>query len=152
MPWIIDKKLDIDAPPEVVWDVITDLKRYPEWNPFVVECHSTLKPGEPIDMQVKIMARPQRQVEWMLENEPGRKLAYRMKPAPMGALSSYRAHEIEAAGANRTRYRSFFRLQGWLMPVVRGLMGSKLETGFEGMSQGIKRQSEMLWAQRHKSA
>ena len=147
MPFVIEKSLQIAAPPEVVWEVITDLARYGEWNPFVVACQSTLKPGDPIDLQVKLMAKPQRQVEWMLENEPQRKLAYRMKPVPAGALSSYRSHELEPA-AGGTRYRSYFRLQGWLMPLVRGLLGSKLEAGFAGMTDGIHRRAEALWAQR----
>jgi hypothetical protein len=148
MTWTIDKTVQIAAPQAIVWEVITDVARYGEWNPFVVKCTSTLKPGDPIDMMVKILAKPQRQVEQMLENEPGRKLAYRMKPVPLGTLSSYRSHELESRGEDATSYRSYFRLQGWLMGVVRGLMGSKLEAGFEGMTQGIKRRSEELWAQR----
>src|SRR5687767_3091570 len=112
MPFTIDKSLEIAAPAEVVWEVITDLPRYGEWNPFVLACESTLKPGDPITLTVKLMAKPQRQVEWMLENEPRKLLAYRMKPVPAGALSSYRSHELASAGPNRTRYRSYFMLQG----------------------------------------
>ncbi len=45
----------------------------------------------------------------------------------------------------RTRYRSHFELQGWLMPLVRGLLGAKIESGLAGMTQGIRRRSETLW-------
>src|SRR3546814_14762853 len=37
-----------------VWEVIRDLSKYPEWNPFCIECRSTLQPGDPIDMKVKL--------------------------------------------------------------------------------------------------
>ena len=66
-----DHVLEIDAPPAVVWEVITDFPRYTEWNPFVVGCNSTLEPGTPIDLRVKIFARPQDQREWMTEHVPG---------------------------------------------------------------------------------
>lgn len=145
--FVIDKTLEINAPSEVVWEVITDFASYKEWNPFILECESSLKPGDPIDLKVKLFAFPQPQREWVKEFVPGRRFAYNMKPVPGGALSSQRSHDLQPAGP-ATRYQSYFHLDGWLMPVVRGLMRSRLEAGFEGMTQGIKRRAEQLWAQR----
>ena len=141
---------EIDAPPQLVWQVMLDLPRYGEWNPFVVECRSTLKPGEAMDMRVKLMAVPQRQVEWMNEHVPGKRFAYNMKPFPLGAVSSLRSHDLEAIGADRTRYRSYFQLNGWMMPLVRGLFGAAIERGMRGMWEGLQRRSEQQWAQRRK--
>ena len=120
MKFTIDKTVDIDAPASIVWEVITDLAAYPQWNPFCVECESTLKPGDPIDMRVKLAGRPQKQREWMKEHIPGKRLAYAMKPVPAGALSSGRSHEVKSIGHDRTRYQSHFELRGWMMPLVRG--------------------------------
>jgi hypothetical protein len=152
MPFVIEKTLDINAPAAVVWEVISDLPRYPQWNPFCVECRSTLVPGDPIDMKVQLMAKPQAQREWMLEFIDGQRFAYRMKPVPLGALSSFRSHDIEATGAATARYRSYFHLKGWMKFVVLGLFRSKLEDGFAGMSAAIKARAESLWAQRQASA
>ena len=148
MNFVIDKTVEIRAPASVVWEVITDLAAYPQWNPFVVECHSTMKPGDAIDMRVQLFAKPQKQREWMREHVPGRRLSYNMKPAPLGALASARSHEVKAIGGERTRYQSHFELRGWLLPMVRGIMGAKLETGFAGMTEGIRQRAESLWAQR----
>lgn len=152
MSFVIERTLDINASAEQVWEVLTDFPRYGEWNPFVVECRSTLKPGEAYDMKVKLMAFPQRQVEWMLEHVPGRKFAYQMKPFPLGALRSYRSHEVVAAGAGRARYTSYFRLEGWMMPLVRAMVGSRIESGMRGMWEGLQKRSEQLWAQRQSKA
>lgn len=151
MSFVIERTLEINAPVAVVWEVLTDFPRYGEWNPFVVECQSTLKPGEAFDMRVKLMAWPQRQVEWMLEHVPGKSFAYQMKPFPLGALRSRRSHEVTALAADRTRYRSYFQLEGWMMPLVRAIVGGRIEVGMRGMWEGVQARSEQLWAQRQKS-
>ncbi|MFQ6394996.1 SRPBCC family protein [Nocardia sp. KC 131] len=145
MAFVIDASVDIDAPVELVWEVITDLARYGEWNPFVPECRSTLVPGEPIDMLVQVSgAKPRRQREWIRSNTPGHELSYSMKPVPLGALHSLRSHTVTALEDNRTRYESHFELAGWLQPVVSAALGKNLQRGFTGMTAGIRKQAESL--------
>ena len=139
---------EIDAPASLVWEVLTDFPRYAEWNPFVIACRSTLKPGETIDLRVKVFAKPQDQREWMSAHRPGEHFAYGMKPFPFGALRSKRSHDVEDLGGGRARYRSHFELTGWLVPVVRTLLGARLERGFYEMSAGIKDRAERLARQR----
>ncbi|MBY8966864.1 SRPBCC domain-containing protein [Algiphilus sp. NNCM1] len=148
--FVYEENLHIDAPAAIVWEVITDLPRYGEWNPFVSRCQSTLQPGDPIDMTVHLMARPQQQREWITDYDDGHGFAYRMKPVPLGALSSARWHDIRPDGEGRSRYQSHFELRGWMMPVVRGLLGARLRAGFAGMNAAVKQRAEALWAQRQR--
>lgn len=146
--FVFEQNLQIEAPAAVVWEVISDLARYGEWNPFVTECTSTLRPGDPIDMTVQLMSKPQKQREWVTDYVEGQRFAYRMKPVPMGALSSARWHDIAPEDEARCRYQSHFELRGWMMPLVRGLLGTRLRNGFSGMNAGVKQRAESLWAQR----
>lgn len=148
--YVIDRTVDIAAPADVVWEVITDFPKYGEWNPFILKCASTMKPGDPIDLKVKLLKVPQPQREWVNECVPGRRFAYNMKPFPAGALSSLRSHDIEAVGADRCRYRSYFQLKGWLTPVVTGIFRDAFVRGFGGMTDGIKARAEQLWQQRQR--
>jgi uncharacterized protein YndB with AHSA1/START domain len=146
MSFVIDRRLEIEAPAPVVWKVLTDLDAYGQWNPFVPECRSTLRPGDRIAMRVKLGKRTSRQVEEMLSFDEGRGFSYRMRPLPFGALSSLRVQRIEALDDGRCEYHTHFELQGWLMPLVRKLLGRQLDVGFSGMTQGLKRRSEQVWA------
>lgn len=144
MAIIIDHEIEIDAAAETVWEVITDVATYPEWNPFVKVCQTSLKPGEPINMKVMLGNKLQKANEIIKDVTPGRGFSYNMKPLPMGALRSYRTHDIEKVDLRRCIYRSHFELAGWLSPVVGALMGSKLQAGFDGMAAGIKTRAESL--------
>lgn len=140
----IDHELEIDAPAAVVWDVITDTARYGEWNPFVLECQTDLRPGGPINMKVRLGNSTQKANEVIDEVHEGRGYSYRMKPLPVGALRSYRTHAIEPVGEKACIYRSHFELHGWLSPLVGAIMASKLQEGFDGMSDAIKDRAEEL--------
>ncbi len=143
MALVIEHDFRVDATPARVWEVVTDLQHYPEWNPFVVRCESTLVVGDPILMRVRVLpffAQPQR--EWILEHEPGRRLCYGLASMPLGALESRRSHDVTADGATGARYQSRFELSGWLSPVVALLLGGRLREGFTAMSRALVQRAE----------
>jgi uncharacterized protein YndB with AHSA1/START domain len=150
MSFVIDHEFEIAAPAEIVWEVLTDFQRYGEWNPFCVECATTLTPGDPIRMQVNLTGKPQRVEEVIESCTPGQGFAYHMKPIPLGALSSQRTHRIEPVTATTSRYYSHFELKGWLKPLVVAIFGKGMRAGFGGMSEGVKQRAEATWRQRQK--
>ena len=149
MPFVIEEELEISAPTDVVWGVITDLPCYEQWNPFVISCRSTLVVGDPIDMRVKIFSRfAQPQRETIQEHVPGQRLCYGLDGGRLGAVISRRCHQLESLDSGRTRYRSRFALSGWLGPVTRVLLGTRLRRGFHSMTAGIRDRAEQLWSAR----
>ncbi len=143
MPITIRYSHKIQASAQQVWDVIADLPAYPRWNTFVEHCESSLLVGDPIRMKVRVLPfMAQGQTEFIFEHEPGRLLSYGIKPAPLGAMKSYRSHRVESLGEGLARYDSHFELSGWFAPVVGVLLGSFLRDGFRRMSQGIADEAE----------
>src|SRR5579872_6494461 len=140
----LDETVDIEAPAELVWEVIVDFARYAEWNPFVLECRSSLKVGDPIDLRVQLMSRPQWQRETIFEHVPGRIVRYGIRGNALGALASSRSNEVTAVDARHSQYHMHFELTGWLAPLVRVLLGRRMLKGFHGMTAGIKTRAEAL--------
>jgi hypothetical protein len=146
MPFVIDLSRDIAAPAAVVWKVITDLDAYGEWNPFVVRCRSTLEPGQPIQMWVRLLPFVQYQAETVFEHVPLDHLCYGVAPARWNPMRSRRCHEIREAGAATTRYRSYFELSGAGEPIVRLLLGARLQKGFRAMTDALQKRAELMAA------
>ena len=143
--FVIGDAVDVAAPPEAVWQVMTDFDRYGEWNPFAVRCTTSLVPGDPIDMSVQFIlpgGRPLRQREWIRAHTPGREFSYAMKPVPLGALHSLRTQSVTPLADGRTRYTSRFELSGWLYPLVQLLLGARLHKGFHAMTAALVKRVE----------
>jgi hypothetical protein len=46
-------EIEIDASPDAVWDVLTDLSEYQDWNPFVVAGSGEVAVGEQIEIRMR---------------------------------------------------------------------------------------------------
>jgi hypothetical protein len=52
LPAELTTSVDIDASPERVWQVLTDLPAYAEWNPFITEADGAVVVGERLTVRV----------------------------------------------------------------------------------------------------
>lgn len=148
MSIVINYEHSIAASQETVWEVISDLKSYGEWNPFVVACESSMQVGSPIVMKVNLFPPiPMRQKETIQGYRDGEYLSYGIK-LPLGALSSTRQHCLSKDDNGATRYESLFELKGWMSPLVKFMMSKRMAKGFDGMSRGIKQRAELLEQQK----
>ena len=50
----IRTEIEIAAPPSEVWRVLLDFRRYPEWNPFIVELKGEAKTGAALDLTISL--------------------------------------------------------------------------------------------------
>lgn len=145
---------DIDAPLEVVWSVMTDTERYPEWNPFVVqvECDGPPVPGTPIRLHVefgngKKVVSPERitVVEAPYDDSGVRRasLAYVYEgwPAKLGLVRGTRWQRLSERTEGSTRYETVEEFSG---PLVALAGPARVEEGFRRHAQALKTRAEEL--------
>ena len=49
----IETSIDINAPPQKVWDILCNTKEYPNWNPFVRSVEGTFARGQTIKVMLQ---------------------------------------------------------------------------------------------------
>jgi len=54
---VLDTSIDIDAPPQRVWDVLLDLRAWQEWNPFIPFITGTPDVGSRLRLKVVLPGR-----------------------------------------------------------------------------------------------
>lgn len=135
--------VDIDAPIDLVWDVLADLDHY-TWNPLSPRATArALAVGEPVELEVHLPGRPKRmQTEWINLVEPGKTICWGLHlPHPLFLVGN-RVQELTPLGPGRTRYFTVDRFSGLLTPLVMLLYGEPMRAGFQAMADALKAHCE----------
>ncbi|MGI9603963.1 MAG: SRPBCC family protein [Acidimicrobiales bacterium] len=139
-------EIDIDASPEVVWQVLTDLDHYPEWNPFI-----TSSVGEPEvgNQLVNRMEPPGGKAITFKPRvtlvEDGKSFEWLGKLGLSGVFDGRHRFDIEASPTG-TRFVQRESLDGVLVRFLRKSLDTTTKSGFEAMNAALKARAESVAA------
>jgi hypothetical protein len=135
-------KIDIDAAPEAVWAVLSDLPSYPSWNPFIREASGTLAAGERLEVSLQPeRGRAMRFRPTVVTAEANRELRWLGRLVAPGVFDGEHRFAIEPTAAG-SRLVQEERFTGLLVPfLARGLRRGTLP-GFERMNEAVKERVE----------
>lgn len=139
--------VEIEAPIELVWDVLTDVARYREWNPFTTCGDSGLKVGLPVHLDVKLGLYRRKQTEWVRDLEPPNLLSWGMHMGAPFLLDSLREQRLTALSETRCTYHSTDALEGWLTPLAVISFGAIVRRGFNDVGNALKQRAEARYAE-----
>ena len=138
---------EIDAPIKLVWDVLADVARYGEWNPFTQCEGADLKVGSPIHLDVTLGLYRRKQTEWISAVEPPNLLSWSMRIGAPFLLDSLREQRLTALRGTRCAYCSTDALNGLLTPLVMVSFASIVRRGFNDVGAALKRRAEARYAE-----
>ena len=139
---IDSKPVEIDAPIEVAWDLLVDLDRYHEWNPFARTYAKTdVRVGAPIHFAVKLDRYNRKQTERIAIVEPPTRLAWTTNVA-FGLVKALRVQRLERRSDTSCTYFNTDTLEGPLAPVARLLFGGAMHRGFAAVGRALQETAE----------
>lgn len=139
---ICSKPIEIEAPAELVWEVLMDTARYGEWNPFTPEVDTTFEISTPARLRVRMWPGHLRITEFVCAVEKPRLLAWNRAFGARWLLFSLREQHIVTLGENLCSYHNIDRLSGLLAPLVRLTLGAYVRRGFTDVGKGLKNYAE----------
>jgi uncharacterized protein YndB with AHSA1/START domain len=148
---VTSKAVEIDAPAAVVWQVLTDLPRYREWNPFTVRVETSLQVGDPIDLYIPVPGQDGQEMcvrEWIVAVEPGQLLSWEQRTTAESKDCARRDQYIETLGPAKSRYFTTDIFLGLNQDKIMDTFGPWVQASFDAVADGVKRQAEALHAQR----
>jgi uncharacterized protein YndB with AHSA1/START domain len=143
--------VEIDAPPSVVWQVLTDLENYPQWNPFCVSARSTLQIGSPVEMTLTDYsgeADTFPNTEYVCAVVPERLLSWELRATAESPYAARRDQVIEHMAENRCLYYSTDAFLGVRASEIMTETGHWVKRAFDDTATALKRHSERIYAVR----
>jgi hypothetical protein len=134
-------EVDIAAPAATVFDIITDIARYPEWNPWNVRGEGVVAEGAVVRATARIGKREMVVAHRILDLK--RDEIFRWCDLGWFTVLVYgeTAHHLQARG-DQVRYRAELTITGPLAWLVKLWLGARLERGLLDETLALKAHAE----------
>lgn len=148
MPEKIEHQIGIPVPAAVVWEVISDLSAWPEWNPIYPRAAGKVGFGERLALTLALPGLPPREISPVVFDwAPDEAIHWRM-PLPGGFGGSVRFLEIEAMSATGCVFSNGEIFDGLLGKRAARRLRRPLKAGFAALGEAVKLRAEALWRER----
>lgn len=138
-------EIEIDAPTDIVWDVLLDLDHYPEWNPFIVEADGTAAVGERLTNRLQppggkaMTFRPT-----VTEVTSKRSFEWLGRLGLPGVFDGRHRFELQPTPSGGTTVTHSEHFTGLLVPFMRSSLDNHTAAGFHAMNTALKARAEDL--------
>ena len=137
-----EDSVEIDAPPPLVWDVFTDVERWPEWTASVTSLTGLDGPTLAVGKRFAIKQPGMAKLVWQVTQiDPGTSWTW-VQRSPGVRVSA--RHDVTAHTGGRTLVRQQLDQRGVLGALVGRLMIKKTKRFLELEGHGLKARAEQL--------
>ncbi|WP_100488741.1 SRPBCC domain-containing protein [Sporolactobacillus pectinivorans] len=140
----IRTEIQIKATANRVWDVLTDFKRYPEWNPFIKYLKG--KPMEGTKIEVKMASAGSKGMilkPKVLKFQRCKEFRWLGHIVIPGLFDGEHIFEIINIPNNATLFIQREKFYGILVPLLKNTLDKSTKAGFEAMNKQLKHICEM---------
>jgi hypothetical protein len=142
----IADRVGIQAPAEVIWDVLYDLPRWSEWNPTYPRAGGEIRIGQMLEMTLALPGQGEQAIRGkVLDWVPNEQLHWQVSLLG-GMIRTLRYLEIEtlAPGSCVVDNGEIFR--GLMGPSLGRRLRGPIQRGFRAMNEALKTRAEALWS------
>ena len=141
----IEHRIGIQAPAEVIWGLIYDLKSWEVWNPIYTKAAGDIRIGSTLEMTLELPGQAAQQIKpVVLEWVPNEQLHWRLSLAG-GLVKTTRYIEIDQLAEESCIVSNGEYFAGLIGPSVARRLGGSVRRGFMAMNEALKARAEAQW-------
>ncbi len=136
-------QIEINAPAPRIWQILTDFKSYPRWNPFIRSLSGEPKEGSRLRVFIQPPgSRGMRLQPVVLIAEPSKELRWLGRLFVPGLFDGEHRFVIEPSGGSRVIFTQSEKFRGLLVPLLWKSLDKSTREGFNQMNGALKRLAE----------
>ena len=144
----IEDRIGIQAPAEVIWEIVYDLERWSEWNPTYPHAEGEIRIGQLITAKLALPDQPVQELKpKILDWVPNQQLHWQLSFMG-GMIRTLRYIEIEPLADHGCVVDNGEIFGGLMGPSLGRRMGRTVQRGFKAMNEALKDRAETIWATR----
>ena len=152
MAFRIEHRIGIQAPKQVIWDLIADLPRWSEWNPLYTQATGRIGLGETLNLTLALPGEDPRQIApKIIDWEPEAQVVWRLDLMPVVA-HTVRYMEIEALSETGCVFNNGEFFHGLLGERIGKSGRRKISQGFAALGEAVKARAEAAWRESQPTA
>jgi hypothetical protein len=133
----LEHSVEISAPVDEVWKVLTATEEYAAWNPFMTRLTGRLAVGERLVVTIRPSTKSMTFKPTILALEPGRLIRWQGRLGVRGVFDGTHELRLEATPDAGTRFTQHERFSGLLVPFMGGVLADTLN-GFAAMNVALR--------------
>ncbi len=138
----ISHSIQINAPAGEVWEVLTDLAAYPDWNPFIREASGEVAVGQRLTLKMfPADGKPMTFRPRVLVADPGMELRWIGRLVLPGIFDGEHSFTLTATATGGTGLLQAEKFSGLLVPFT-GKTIESTEKSFAALNQALKTRVE----------
>ena len=139
----IKTKIDINAPIDKVWEILTTFESYPIWNPFIISLEGDVKEGSVFKVVLNPPeSNPMTFKPKCLKMETDKEFIWLGKLIFTGIFDGKHIFELTKLGPSKTKLIQREEFKGILVPLLWGQLDKNTRKGFELMNEKLKEEAE----------
>jgi hypothetical protein len=144
----IEHRVGVQAPAEVIWEAISDLAAWPQWNKLYPKASGQIRIGGVLDLTLALPGQPEQQIRpTVLEWVPNEQLHWKLTMLG-GLVKTIRYFEIESLAEASCIVSNGEIVGGLIGPRMGKRMARTIYRAFSDMDDALKARAEALWQAR----
>jgi len=147
----VEHRLGVQAPAEIVWEVVSDFETWHQWNPLYRKAEGQMKIGTTLTLEQHLPGQPATVIAPLVQDwVPYEQLHWRSSRMG-GFVTAIRYLEIENMGPQNSTFSNGELFMGLLLRFISREERRQLRAAFTQMGEAVRDRAEAIWSERQKT-
>jgi hypothetical protein len=141
---IFQTRFEVNARADRVWELLTSLDRYAEWNPQIPVATGVVEEGSPIKLRLVLPGRPPMELSAVIEEvRPASLFTWRGHLIAPWFFEGYRRFEISPIDERKVVVTHIEDVHGLFAPLFSVLMGTPVRKSQVALNEALRTRAEL---------